>query len=58
MEITADLIFAMITVFSIGMGVGSYLKEKKLENTYSPWVKRYMSEKTDMWKEYKRRKRV
>ena len=31
MEITLDLIFALITIFTIGMGVGGYFKEKKLE---------------------------
>ena len=55
MEITVNLIFAMLTVFSIGMGVGAFFKEKKLEKTYSPWVNKYMSQKADMWKEFKKR---
>lgn len=58
MEITTDLILTMVTVFTIGMGVGAYFKEKKLEKTFNPWVKKYMSQKADMWKEFKKRIKV
>jgi len=58
MEITVDLVFAMITVFTVGMGVGAYFKEKKLEKAFNPYVKTFMKQKTDMWNEFKKRIKV
>jgi len=58
MEITVDLILMMVTIFSIGIGVGAYFKEKKLERLFNPYVKKYMLQKTDMWKEFKKRIKV
>jgi hypothetical protein len=54
LEITTDLIFALITVFTLGMGVGAYFKEKKLENVFNPYIKKYTKQKDNMWKEFKK----
>lgn len=54
MELTVDLVLMMVTVFTIGMGVGAFFKERKLEKTFNPYVKKFISQKTDMWKEIKK----
>jgi hypothetical protein len=58
MEVTIDLVLTLVTVFAIGMSVGAYFKEKKLEKAFNPYIKKYMSQKSDMWKEFKKRIKV
>jgi hypothetical protein len=53
-ETTLDLIFALITVFTIGMGVGAFLEDKKLETVFNPALKKYMAQKTQMWNKFKK----
>jgi len=55
MEITLDLISLLITVFTIGVGVGAYFREKKDEKTFNPLLGKFTKQKGQMWDEIKKR---